>query len=93
MIGEAQPKPTTHSLALSAGSAAEPRRKQKSEQAARNLKNSRLIAVKQRTHGTGSPCIDDLIADFVKQGSAAGLDTSCPDQIHLPPFVTQRAGK
>jgi hypothetical protein len=41
------------------------------------------------THGTGSPCIDGLIANFVAQGSAAGLDFSCADQIHLPPFLMQ----
>ena len=63
------------------------------QQAARDLVNSRLIAVKQGTHGTGSPCIDGLIAEFVKQGSTAGLDASCADQIHLPPFLTKVAGK
>jgi pimeloyl-ACP methyl ester carboxylesterase len=63
------------------------------QQAARDLANSRLIAVKQGTHGTGSPCIDGLIADFVKQGSLAGLDTSCADQIHLPPFLAKVAAK
>jgi hypothetical protein len=59
------------------------------EQAAHDLTNSRLVAVKQGTHGTGSPCIDGLVADFVKQGSVAGLDASCADQIHLPPFVAK----
>lgn len=59
------------------------------EQAAHDLTNSRLIAVKQGTHGTGSPCIDGLVAEFVKQGSVAGLDASCADQIHLPPFVAR----
>jgi len=39
--------------------------------AAHDLANSRLIIVKQGTHGTGSQCTDGLIADFVKQGSAA----------------------
>jgi pimeloyl-ACP methyl ester carboxylesterase len=63
------------------------------QQAARDLVNSRLITVKQGTHGTGSPCIDGLIAEFVKQGSTAGLDASCADQIHLPPFLTKVAGK
>lgn len=57
------------------------------EEAARYLANSRLVAVKQGTHGTGSPCIDGLIADFVKQGSAKTLDASCADGIHLLPFV------
>lgn len=56
-------------------------------QVARDLENSRLVVVKEGTHGTGSPCTDGLLAQFVKQGSAAGLDTSCTDQIHLPAFV------
>jgi len=61
------------------------------QQAAHDLVNSRLIAIKEGTHGTGSPCIDGLIAEFVKQGSAKTLDASCADQIHLPPFVTRSA--
>jgi pimeloyl-ACP methyl ester carboxylesterase len=58
------------------------------QQAAHDLPNSRLIAIKEGTHGTGSPCIDGLVADFVQQASAAKLDASCADQIHLPPFVS-----
>ena len=59
------------------------------QQAAHDLANSRLIAIKEGTHGTGSPCIDGLISEFVQQGSASGLDASCADQIHLPPFATK----
>jgi pimeloyl-ACP methyl ester carboxylesterase len=60
-----------------------------SAEAARDLSNGRVVVVKDGTHGTGSPCIDGLIAEFVAQGSAAGLDASCVDQIHLAPFITQ----
>ena len=60
-----------------------------SEQAARDLSNSRVVVVKDGTHGTGSPCIDGLIAEFVAQGSAAKLDATCVDQIHFSPFITQ----
>jgi pimeloyl-ACP methyl ester carboxylesterase len=60
-----------------------------SAQAAKDLSNSRVVVVKEGTHGTGSPCIDGLIAEFVAQGFAAALDVSCADQIHLPPFITQ----
>src|SRR5580658_4250289 len=60
-----------------------------SAQAAHDLSNSRVVVVKDGTHGTGSPCIDGLIVQFVAQGSTEGLDVSCADQIHLPPFVTQ----
>lgn len=61
-----------------------------SELAARALTNSRTIAVKEGTHGTGSPCLDGLLAQFVADGTAEKLDTGCVDQIHLPPFVTQK---
>jgi pimeloyl-ACP methyl ester carboxylesterase len=64
-----------------------------SAQAARDLRNSRVVVVKNGTHGTGSPCIDRLISEFVSQGSATGLDASCADQIPLPPFATSSAGK
>jgi pimeloyl-ACP methyl ester carboxylesterase len=57
--------------------------------AARDLSNGRVVVVKDGTHGTGSPCIDRLISQFVAEGSAAGLDASCADDIHLPPFITQ----
>jgi len=60
-----------------------------SAQTAKELSNSRVVVVKEGTHGTGSPCIDGLISEFVVQGSAAALDASCADQIHLPPFITQ----
>jgi pimeloyl-ACP methyl ester carboxylesterase len=60
-----------------------------SAQAARDLIDSRVVVVKEGTHGTGSPCIDGLISQFVAQGSPSALDASCVDQIHLPPFLTQ----
>ena len=59
-------------------------------QAAKELSNSKVVVVKDGTHGTGSPCIDGLISKFVSQGSTAGLDASCADQIHLPPFLMQK---
>jgi pimeloyl-ACP methyl ester carboxylesterase len=59
-----------------------------SAEAAHDLANSRVVVVKDGTHGTGSPCIDGLISQFVAQGSTADLAVSCADQIHLPPFST-----
>jgi pimeloyl-ACP methyl ester carboxylesterase len=58
---------------------------------ARNISNSRLVLVKHGTHTTGSECIDGLVAQFVAQGSATRLDTSCADQIHLPTFAPKPA--
>jgi pimeloyl-ACP methyl ester carboxylesterase len=60
---------------------------------AHELPNGRLLLLKQGTHGTGSECVDGLIADFVQQGSVAKLDASCIDQIHLPAFVPNPAAK
>jgi pimeloyl-ACP methyl ester carboxylesterase len=60
-----------------------------SAEAAKGLSNSRVVIVKEGTHGTGSPCIDGLISEFVAQGSSTSLDISCADQIHFPPFITQ----
>jgi pimeloyl-ACP methyl ester carboxylesterase len=53
------------------------------------LSNGRLITIPEGTHGTGSACVDGLIAEFVKRGSAKDLDASCVAGIHLPPFVTR----
>lgn len=58
-------------------------------EAARTLTSSRIVVIKDGTHGTGSPCIDGLIATFIAQGSEKNLDDSCTSQIHLPPFLTQ----
>jgi pimeloyl-ACP methyl ester carboxylesterase len=57
-------------------------------EAARSLPNSKLVTIEHGTHMTDSPCIDAMIAQFVAQGSAAGLDTSCVAQIKSPPFLT-----
>src|SRR5262249_16277866 len=58
--------------------------------AATGLTESRLIVVKEGTHGTGSSCVDGIIAEFVKRGSAKALDLSCVDSIHLPPFAVAK---
>src|SRR2546423_4071633 len=44
------------------------------EHAAHDLAHSRLIPIQEGTHGTGSPCIDGLITQFIAQGPAEGLD-------------------
>jgi pimeloyl-ACP methyl ester carboxylesterase len=57
--------------------------------AAAALPESLSVVVKEGTHGTGSACVDGIIAEFIARGSAKGLDTSCVDGIHLPPFLIQ----
>ena len=53
-------------------------------EAARGLTNSRVVIIRNGSHATASPCIDGLITTFLDQNKP--LDTSCADQIHLPPF-------
>lgn len=57
------------------------------ELAARHLPNSRHIVIRGGTHGTASECLDKISADFVRLGTAAGLDTGCVAAMKRPPFV------
>lgn len=57
--------------------------------AARTLPNSRQIVIRNGTHLTASDCIDNLVAQFISKGTAAGLDFSCADAIKRPPFEFQ----
>ena len=54
--------------------------------AARFLSRSRQIVIHNGTHLTSSDCIDNLVAQFISKGTAAGLDLSCADAIKRPPF-------
>ena len=61
---------------------------------ARHLPNSRHIVIRYGSHSyTGlSPCVDQIMSDFIKSGSVKRLDVSCSDQIHQTPFqVSSRA--
>jgi pimeloyl-ACP methyl ester carboxylesterase len=58
-------------------------------QAARYLPNSRHVIARNASHVSSSGCIDGLVAKFIAQGSAAGLDASCVEQIKRPPFLTE----
>jgi pimeloyl-ACP methyl ester carboxylesterase len=56
-------------------------------EAAKSLPNSRHIVIKGGTHGTESPCLDGLVAQFVGAGSAKGLNETCVASIRRPAFV------
>ena len=47
------------------------------ERVARKLANSRHLVFPEAAHGGGGACSRDLVTDFVKRGSAEGLDVSC----------------
>jgi len=57
---------------------------------AKHLPNSRHVVIAKAAHGAGrgTPCMKDMIRQFLDQGSAKGLDTSCVSAIKRPPFLT-----
>lgn len=57
--------------------------------AARYLPNSLHVIALNNSHLSNSDCMDGLIANFIAQGSARGLDVSCVEKIKRPPFLTK----
>ncbi len=54
---------------------------------------ARHIVVPGAGHNTSmTGCMPDLIAEFIDQGSAAGLDTQCVRTVRRPPFVIDPSG-
>jgi pimeloyl-ACP methyl ester carboxylesterase len=51
-------------------------------------RNSLILMAPGQAHGyTGIPCRASIVADFLAQGSVAGLRTECLGQVDLPAFV------
>jgi pimeloyl-ACP methyl ester carboxylesterase len=59
------------------------------DEVARHLPNSRHVVVRNAAHSYGglSPCMDNIMAEFIGRGTAEGIDTSCTAAIRRPPFV------
>jgi pimeloyl-ACP methyl ester carboxylesterase len=62
-------------------------------EAARSLPRSRHIVIANLSHGFSSiaECGADFIAAFIAAGSPDGVDVSCKDRVHLPPFALTMA--
>jgi pimeloyl-ACP methyl ester carboxylesterase len=61
--------------------------------AAKDLPASKHVVVPGTAHNTSHVgCVPSLIATFIENGSAAGLDTSCVEAIRRPPFVLDTLG-
>ena len=59
----------------------------------RYLPNGRAVIVRGAAHGTQTPCTDTLKIQFVRAGSAKGLDTrTCSGAFARPPFATSMKG-
>jgi pimeloyl-ACP methyl ester carboxylesterase len=51
--------------------------------------DSLILVAPGQSHGfTGIPCHASIVADFIAQGSTAGLQTGCLGQVELPAFET-----
>jgi pimeloyl-ACP methyl ester carboxylesterase len=57
-------------------------------EAARTLPNSRQVHIPYGGHDYLSPCLSNIIAEFIAKGTGAGLNTACAEATKRPPFVT-----
>lgn len=59
------------------------------DEVGKHLSNSLHVVARYGSHSYGgmSPCIDEIMAEFIERGSTAGLDTSCAEKIRRPPFA------
>jgi len=63
------------------------------ELAAKSLPRSRLLTLPGQGHGNfGRGCMPRIAADFVRQGSADGLDASCLARVRPPPVFIDLLG-
>jgi pimeloyl-ACP methyl ester carboxylesterase len=61
--------------------------------AQRAFADSAHVIIAGHGHGQlGAPCVDRVIASFIKAGSAKGLDTKCTQRLPPMPFFTTLAG-
>lgn len=66
---------------------------QYAEIAKRGFKDSAHVMIAGHGHGQiTAPCVDRVMAAFIRAGTAAGLDTSCTHKIPPMPFFTTLAG-
>ena len=61
--------------------------------AQRAFADSKHVIIAGHGHGQlGAPCVDRLIANFIKAGSAKDLDSTCTEKLPPMPFFTTLAG-
>ena len=63
------------------------------EAVGQSLTNARAVVVPGVGHGTmAAGCVPDLMAEFIEQGSAEGLDVACVEEIDRPRFFDSTLG-
>lgn len=58
------------------------------ENAVKTLSHGRQIKIRYYGHQLDSPCVWELLDQFIEKGSAEALKTSCTEQVRRPPFAT-----
>ncbi|HEY6305320.1 MAG TPA: alpha/beta fold hydrolase [Candidatus Angelobacter sp.] len=59
------------------------------EKAVKFLSHGRQIKIRYYGHQMDGPCVQHIFQQFLAAGSNQGLDTSCTETIHRPPFATE----
>jgi pimeloyl-ACP methyl ester carboxylesterase len=63
------------------------------EEVVRHLPQGRHLVLRQGFHGLPGPCVSRLMNEFIRRGTAEGLDTSCLDETRRAPFALPEEGK
>lgn len=58
------------------------------ESVARSLPNATVLTVPGMAHAGSERCVEGVVSNFIRRGTAAGLDTSCVQTIKPAAFVT-----
>jgi pimeloyl-ACP methyl ester carboxylesterase len=59
------------------------------KEALKTLPNGRQVGIRYYGHQLDSPCIWNLMSNFIAKGSAKDVDINCTKEIRRPPFATE----
>jgi pimeloyl-ACP methyl ester carboxylesterase len=59
------------------------------EAAAQQVPNAHVVVVPGMAHAGADPCVEGIVAQFIRRGSLQGLDTECVRTVKAPPFITR----
>jgi pimeloyl-ACP methyl ester carboxylesterase len=59
------------------------------KEALKTLPNGRQVSIRYYGHQVDSPCIWNVMSDFIAKGSVKEVDTACTQEIRRPPFAME----